>query len=101
MASGLIQGEPISTNCFDIVSQTKSLFFSICPTKFLLKTLHQGGDEMTLSHLTVAEVNGGIDGLLLGLHFKDMINDAPKLSQILDNYYLDLGNTKRFCEILK
>lgn len=51
---------------------------------------------MTLSHLTVAEVNGGIDGMLLGLHFKDRTNDAPKLSQILDSYYAGLGNTKRY-----
>ena len=55
----------------------------------------QGGDQMTLSHLTVAEVNGGIDGLLLGLHFKDRQNDAPKLSQILDNYYFQSGNVNR------
>ena len=61
----------------------------------MLKTRHQGGDKMTLSHLTVAEVNGGIDGLLLGLHFKDRINDAPKLSQIIDRYYLNVGNTRK------
>ena len=28
----------------------------------------KGGDKNTFSHLTIAEINGGIDGLLLGIH---------------------------------
>ena len=51
---------------------------------------------MTLSHLTVSEVNGGLDGLLLGNHFKDRPNDAPKLSQILDIYYQGSGHKSRY-----
>ena len=30
--------------------------------------LIKGGDKNTFSHLTIAEINGGIDGLLLGIH---------------------------------
>ena len=29
-----------------------------------------GGDTNTFSHLTIAEINGGLDGLLLGYHAK-------------------------------
>ena len=54
---------------------------------------------MTLSHLTVSEVNGGLDGLLLGNHFKDRPNDAPKLSQILDIYYQGSGHKNRYTNI--
>ena len=31
---------------------------------------HLGGDTNTFSHLTIAEINGGLDGLLLGYHAK-------------------------------
>ena len=54
---------------------------------------------MTLSHLTVSEVNGGLDGLLLGNHFKDRPNDAPKLSQILDIYYQGSGHKNRYTNV--
>ena len=54
---------------------------------------------MTLSHLTVSEVNGGLDGLLLGNHFKDRPNDAPKLSQILDIYYQGSGHKTRYTNV--
>ena len=32
--------------------------------------VHLGGDTNTFSHLTIAEINGGLDGLLLGYHAK-------------------------------
>ena len=54
---------------------------------------------MTLSHLTVSEVNGGLDGLLLGNHFRDRLNDAPKLSQILGIYYQGSGHKNRYTNI--
>ena len=37
---------------------------------FVWLYLKLGGDLNTFSHLTVAEINGGLDGLLLGLHAK-------------------------------
>ena len=43
-------------------------------TKEIFLSLHMynnlGGDTNTFSHLTIAEINGGLDGLLLGYHAK-------------------------------
>ena len=63
---------------------------TFCPTRFMLRTQHQGGEEMTLSHMTVSEINGGIDGLLLAQHFRNG-DDQVKLSQVLDTYYFGKG----------
>ena len=45
---------------------------SLCPSEFLLtsSTEIKYGDP-TFTHLTIAELNGGIDGLILGLHAED------------------------------
>ena len=43
---------------------------SLCPSEFLLTSKNSYGDP-TFSHLTIAEINGGIDGLILGLNAED------------------------------
>ena len=43
---------------------------SLCPSEFLLTSENSYGDP-TFSHLTIAEINGGIDGLILGLNAED------------------------------
>lgn len=46
---------------------------SLCPSDFLLTSnIHSNYfSDPTFTHLTVAEINGGIDGLVLGLHAND------------------------------
>ena len=57
--------------------------------------LIKGGDKNTFSHLTIAEINGGIDGLLLGIHAKKESwssnrHSALTLSQV------EIGNGKNY-----
>ena len=46
---------------------------SLCPSDFLLTSnIHSNYfSDPTFTHMTVAEINGGIDGLVLGLHAND------------------------------
>ena len=46
---------------------------SVCPKEFMLHNAKysQWGEEIAYSHLTIAEINGGIDGLLLGMNADD------------------------------
>lgn len=44
--------------------------------------------DSTFSHLTVSEINGGIDGLLMAGRGTDLETGTERrLSQILDEYY--------------
>ena len=43
---------------------------SLCPSEFLLTSDTKFGDPI-FTHLTIAEINGGIDGLILGLNAED------------------------------
>ena len=48
----------------------------------------------SLSHLTTAEINGGLDGLLLGMFADSLVKNSEwKLSQIIDAYYSLQGTT--------
>ena len=48
--------------------------------------------EGTFSHLTVAEINGGIDGLILSEHASNWEQHSEiTLSQIIDMYYNPFG----------
>ena len=46
---------------------------SLCPADFLLTSdiPSNSFNDPTFTHLTIAEINGGIDGLILGLHAND------------------------------
>ena len=56
---------------------------SLCPSEFLLTSEYWNG-EPTFTHLTIAEINGGIDGLILGLNAEDWERKSEMaLSQVL------------------
>lgn len=58
---------------------------SVCPKEFYMR---MSGTDNKYSHLTVAEINGGLDGLIMG-KFADewQAKSEYTLSQILDRYY--------------
>lgn len=61
---------------------------SLCPSEFLLTSALNQHDDLMLTHLTIAEINGGIDGLILGTLAKDWNRQSLlSLSQIVDKYY--------------
>jgi hypothetical protein len=59
---------------------------SLCPSEFLLTSSNHGGQhygDPTFTHMTVAEINGGIDGLLLGMNADDWERQSElSLSQV-------------------
>ena len=44
---------------------------SLCPSEFQLISETNSYGDVTFTHLTIAEINGGIDGLLLGMVSED------------------------------
>lgn len=68
---------------------------TLCPTEFMLRHMQAGGThygEPTFSHLTIAEINGGIDGLILAMHADDWEKRSElSLSQMIDMYYSRYG----------
>ena len=52
---------------------------SLCPSEFQLISETNSYGEVTFTHLTIAEINGGIDGLLLGMIAEDW-NKRSELS---------------------
>eukprot|EP00095_Tigriopus_kingsejongensis_P009018 maker-scaffold674_size113878-snap-gene-0.17 protein:Tk09018 transcript:maker-scaffold674_size113878-snap-gene-0.17-mRNA-1 annotation:"PREDICTED: uncharacterized protein LOC658236" len=70
---------------------------TICPKEFYMRVV---GSTEKVSHLTVAEINGGIDGLIMGLNAVEWERNSEfTLSQILDRYYSKAGmihHDKRF-----
>ena len=44
---------------------------SLCPSEFQLTSETNSHGDVTFTHLTIAEINGGIDGLLLGMIAED------------------------------
>ena len=52
---------------------------SLCPREFQLISETNSYGEVTFTHLTIAEINGGIDGLLLGMIAEDW-NKRSELS---------------------
>ena len=44
---------------------------SLCPSEFQLISETNSYGDVTFTHLTIAEINGGIDGLLLGMISED------------------------------
>ena len=56
---------------------------SVCPSEFLLTSFTNNYGEPTFTHLTIAEINGAIDGLILGLIAKDINRRSEySLSQV-------------------
>ncbi|TRY77882.1 hypothetical protein TCAL_09782 [Tigriopus californicus] len=58
---------------------------TLCPREFYMRLV---GTDAMYSHLTVAEINGGVDGLIMG-KFADewQAKSEFTLSQIVDRYY--------------
>ena len=64
---------------------------TICPMEFYLQ-FERGFDSTTFSHLTVAEINGGLDGLLLSENSNAWERKSEfTLSQVIDLYYSTQG----------
>jgi len=62
---------------------------TICPNEFYLRAVRQ---PPVFSRLTVAEVNGGIDGVLLAERAMSLESRTEfTLSQIIDGYYSNAG----------
>ena len=69
---------------------------TLCPSEYLLSSALNSHGELTFTHLTVAEINGGIDGLLLGMIADDWNRRTElSLSQVISRLTLGthLGHT--------
>ena len=62
---------------------------SLCPSEFQLISETNNYGDVTFTHLTIAEINGGIDGLLLGMISEDWDRRSElSLSQVWKYLYL-------------
>ena len=73
---------------------------SLCPSEFLLTSENSYGDP-TFSHLTIAEINGGIDGLILGLNAEDWEKRSEMSLSQVSIIFSSLKKIKDFMSVLE